>query len=395
LNSLKLLHIISGVWEHTGGPSESLPGLCTALVDEGCEVTLAALDGPMANSVWECQASGVKVQLFKPNFRHTIWYSSDLSRQLPALAQCVDVIHVHGLWEYPMWVGGQVARKFNIPLVMSPRGSLNPLALTRSRWKKKLVGSVFDDKNLKAASCLHATANAEYLGFRRYGLTNPVAVIPNAVNSVNIDGVSKNIVLELFPELIGKRILLFLSRINPTKGLIDLAKAWGEVASKNPDWHLVIAGPDERGHLAEVQKAFAENGVVGQVSFTGPLYGRNRESVLASADLFILPTHTENFGIAIAEALSAGIPVITTHGAPWEGLKTHDCGWWVPIGKDGLVSALLEALTIPEGALRDMGCHGKVWTEESFTWAAAAKSMMAVYRWLLNQNQPPGCVRFD
>jgi glycosyltransferase involved in cell wall biosynthesis len=391
---INVLHVISGVWEHSGGPAESLPGLCTALVDEGCKVTLAALQGPMADSVWKCQASGVNVHLYKPNFRHTIWYSSEMHRQLAALAKEADIVHVHGLWEHPMWIGGQIARKLQIPLVMSPRGSLNPTALTRSRWKKKLVGSVFDNRNLRAAACLHATANAEYLGFREYGLKNPVAVIPNAVNTVTLEDLSKDTVIKRYPELKNKRILLFLSRINPTKGLLDLAKAWGEVGLKHPEWHLVIGGPDERGHLAEVRRAFNENSTSKQVLFTGPLYGKDRDSILANADLFILPTHTENFGIAIAEALSAAVPVITTHGAPWEGLKTHNCGWWVPVGSDGLALALTEALTMPKLTLLEMGDHGKKWMQESFTWKVTAKSMMAVYRWLLKQQQSPKCVRF-
>lgn len=393
---LKILHTISGLWKHTGGPAESVPGLCTALVSEGCKVTLATLSGQIADTVLKSKDEGVNIQLFKPNFRHTIWYSSEMARKLPSIALQADVVHVHGLWEHPMWLGGKVARQLNIPLVISPRGSLNPTALKRSRWKKRVVAVLFDHRNLRAAACLHATTDIEYKGFRDYGLTNPVAIIPNAVNFSTFDvPPAVEIIKERFPACRGKLLILYMSRINPTKGLLNLAQAWGEVAPKYPDWHLLIAGPDERGHLSEVKKAFKRYGASNQVTYTGPLYGRERSAAFALTELFILPTHTENFGIVIAEALSAGIPVITTHGAPWSELKESNCGWWVPIGTEHLTKALKEAMGLSTNERRNMGANGRALIESKYTWKQIAAKMVDVYNWILHGGSTPDCIRLN
>jgi len=393
---MHVLHVISGLWKHTGGPAESTPGLCTALVQAGCEVTLATLDGPMAETVWTSQAAGVNVRLFRPNWRHTIYYSWEMARGLPTLARRVDIVHVHGLWEHPMWLGCRLARRFGKPLVITPRGSLEPVRLKKSRWKKTLVSSLIDNRNLRAADCLHATADSELQSFRKYGLNNPVAVIPNAVNlSAFSETSTGREITNRFPACQGKRILLFMSRINPIKGLLDLAKAWGEVAFDYPDWHLLVVGPDERGHLAEVQKAFYRSGAAPKTTFAGALYGPDRTAAFAAAELFILPTLNENFGVVIAEAIGFGLPVITTHGAPWSGIEEHRCGWWVPVGKAGLVGALRKALGLSQDELAEIGQRGKLWVQQTFTWDAVAREMIAVYRWLLTQSSQPECVRLD
>ena len=389
-----ILHVISGLWKHSGGPAEGIPGLCKALVKDDCNVTLALLDGNFAAPVIDCKNAGVDLQIFKPTIRHTIWYSHDMKKNLPRLIEKFDVIHVWGLWEYPMWLGCKLALKKGIPLVISPLGSINPNALSRSRWKKWIVGKLYDNRHLKSAACLNATSKYEYEGIRQYGLNNPVAVIPHVINFPNKIDLDYDDIFNRFSEFKGRRLMLYVSRINPSKGLIDLAEAFGELAAKCPDWHLVVAGSEEEGHLAEVKLAFKENGIENKVTFTGPVYGKDKDMLFNIAELFVLPTHTESFGIAIAEALSMGMPVITTHGAPWEELETKECGWWVPIGADGIKEALEAALPLPTERLRSMGTIGKKWVENEFSASATAQKMIAVYRWMLNQEAMPEVIYF-
>lgn len=391
---LRVIHVISGLWRHTGGPAATVPGLCTALAQAGCDVTLAILDGPIADAVWQCRDAGVNVRTFKSNLRHSIWYSAEMARELPALAANADLIHVHGLWEHPMWVGGWAARRLGIPFLISPRGSLEPAALQRSRWKKAPIALCCDGPNLRAATCLHATAEGERDACRAFGLSNPVAIIPNAVTLP--DALPPNADLTArFPALRGKRVLLYMSRINPTKGLLDFAEAWARLAPAHPDWHFLMAGPDECDHAAEVLTVFQRLGVADRVTYTGPLYGEERLAAFATAEMAVLPTHHENFGLAVAEALWFGRPVITTQGAPWRGLHDHQCGWWVPIGPEALTTALQAALPLSPAALAAMGARGKEWVNRTFTWQAVARDMLEVYRWLLQQGERPTCVTED
>jgi len=247
---------------------------------------------------------------------------------------------------------------------------------------------------LRTAVCLHATADSELRSFRTYGLNNPVAVIPNAVNlSAFSEKSTGREITNRFPACRGKRILLFMSRINPLKGLLDLAEAWGEVAFDYPDWHLLVVGPDERGHLAQVQRAFDRSGALSRTTFAGPLYGPDRTAAFTAAELFVLPTLNENFGVVIAEALGFGLPVITTYGAPWSGIEQHRCGWWVPVGKTALVGALRQALCLSRDELAEIGQRGKLWVQRTFTWDVVAQEMIAVYRWLLGRSPLPKCVR--
>jgi glycosyltransferase involved in cell wall biosynthesis len=205
------------------------------------------------------------------------------------------------------------------------------------------------------------------------------------------------------------RTILFLSRIHPKKGLLDLVEAWtaviqnSEFGIQNSDmWRVVVAGGDENGHLAEVKAEIAKLGARSReqgakrfeesFQFIGEVADEAKWDLYRNADLFVLPTHSENFGIVIAEALACGMPVITTRGTPWEDLITHRCGWWVEIGAKPLAEALNEAMRLSDEERRAMGLRGRRLVEENYTWPAAAKKMMAVYRWMLESGLRPECV---
>jgi len=290
----------------------------------------------------------------------------------------VDVLHDNGIWLPHNHRLAELAVRRGIPRVVSTRGMLEPWAMNHKRWKKSLAWWVYQRRDLKRARCHHTTAETEARHVERLGLGVPLCVIPNGVDVppqvARTEGKNE--------ERGGRKIALFLGRIHPKKGLPMLIEAWARV---RPDgWLLQIAGPDEAGHRAQVQNAVSAAGLSEVVFFVGAIEGEEKESAFSDADLFVLPTHSENFGIAVAEALAHGLPVLTTTGAPWSRLPELGCGWWVDVGVDEIAAGLRQATSCDTETLRAMGARGRKWVRAEFGWERIAKEFMATYEGLLS-----------
>ncbi|MDA8239918.1 MAG: glycosyltransferase [Nitrospiraceae bacterium] len=389
---MKILQAISGIWEHTGGPAESVPKLCSALARYGNNVSILTLDGLLSSATEECRADGVEICTVS----HHRQVSFAVFKASLVLSKQVDLVHGHGLWLPTNWAAGRAARRNNKPLVISLRGSLNPKALNHSRWKKLVAGFLFDNKYLRAARCLHATSTEEYKAIRSYGLKNPVAIIPNGVETkffVNLSVENEFFKRHYVSE--DKKILLYLSRISWEKGLEDLAVAWGKVAGDFTDWELVIVGQGRPDYVSKVKGIFQKGPGWDRVKWLGLLTGADKFAAYAAASLFVLPSHTENFSLVTAEALAAGLPVITTHGTPWSELPEKGCGWWIPIGAESLTKTLCAALALPENILKEMGVRGKALIGSKYSWSVIAEEMINVYEWVMGNREIPSCVRLD
>jgi glycosyltransferase involved in cell wall biosynthesis len=238
---------------------------------------------------------------------------------------------------------------------------------------------------LRQAACLHATSDQEYNEIRLAGLENPVSVIPNGIDVPKLDS-------PLDFDRCGRRRVLSLGRIHPKKGLDRLLCAWALVEAEFPDWELKIVGPVEGDHDKELSRLRTELGLC-RVAIDGPIYGSAKFALYAGSDLFVLPTLNENFGLTVAEALACGVPVITTKGAPWQGLNSEGCGWWVDHPAEAIAAALAEAMTMPQTALQAMGRSGRTWMERDFSWTPIAREMLAVYQWLTYGGERPRTVR--
>lgn len=302
--------------------------------------------------------------------------------------QQVSLVHNHGVWLPVNHWAARVARYYNIPLIIHPRGMLEPWAMNYNRWKKKLAMFIFQQRDLITAKALVATSQAEYESIRRIGLKNPVALIPNGVEHAASDVGTGTIA--------GKRVevrtALFLSRVHEKKGLLNLIRAWGKL--KPEGWRLCIAGPDEGGHLAEVMTLARELNVVSSVRYVGVVDGAEKSALYCNSDLFVLPTYSENFGVVVAEALAHGLPVITTKGAPWADLETYGCGWWIDIGVDPLVVALQQAIALTDEQRQAMAQRGRQYVRR-YNWQDIGQQTADVYRWLLGQGPQPNCIRLD
>lgn len=385
---IKVLHVTAALWENIGGPSESVPKLCRELLKyEDLELTLITLEGNLSESVISAQNFGLEVLTLGTFSKRNIWFTPSYIKYLPKIIEHADIVHVHGLWLHPMWEACRLSIKNNKKLIITPRGSLEPVRLKKSSWKKKIVAPFFDNKYLKKADCIHVTAFSEYKGIRSYELKNPVAIIPNGV-----DIPSQELIKAIDLKKIGvnleskKRICLFMSRINPTKGILNLLKAWKVIYHEFQAWHLIIAGPDEREYSKTIRNYISQNKLNSSVSMIDPVYGNQRFSLMSEAELFVLPTTNENFGIVIAESLSCGTPVITTHGAPWDEIEQHNCGWWIPFGENQLIKALKSGMSLSHNDLKSMGQNGKILVIKNYNWDEIGLKMYDLYSSLMNNS---------
>jgi glycosyltransferase involved in cell wall biosynthesis len=362
-----------------GGLAASVPALARALDRHGAAVSVVGIVDPAAPEA--AQDWGPSVHAHRARSPRAFGYAPGLSATLAQLAP--DVIDVQGLWTYPSLASLRHHHRTGAPYVVTPHGMLDPWARARSAWKKRIVRLWFEDEHLRHAACLRATAEMEAEHFRSFGLRNPIAVVPNGVD---------------VPPLVhpartngAPRRLLFLSRIHPKKGLPLLLRAWARLASAHQDWELFIAGPDEVGHTAEMKRLASRIGLE-RLHWSGPVEGEAKTALYRSADLFVLPTHAENFGLVVAEALAHGVPVVTTRHAPWEGLQTHRCGWWIPLEEAVLTETLAQAMTCDIQELHEMGVRGHRWMEREFNWKSVAEKMATVYDWVIGKAARPDTV---
>jgi len=265
---------------------------------------------------------------------------------------------------------------------------LSPAALRFSRIRKRAFWNLLQGRVIHRSACIHVTSAQEYEEIRNFGLANPIAIVPNGIDLPESPEYEQ-------PENASTgRVVLSLGRIHPKKGLDRLVRAWAELEPRHPRWGLRIVGPSEAGYGSELS-ALAQSLGLARVVVDGPLYDHAKWDAYRSADVFVLPTLNENFGLTVAEALAAGTPVISTKGAPWSRLESEDCGWWIDHGVEPLAVVLDRAMSMSRTSLKRMGDKGRAWMAREFSWDRAASDMLDVYRWLARGAEPPPTVQFD
>jgi glycosyltransferase involved in cell wall biosynthesis len=380
MSVLRVVHVIPSLAEVSSGPSYSVLRLCESLRDLGVQVTLASLDSPGHRQVpdWvrRFERSIGPARLGRSRAMAS-WLDEEAS------AGRVDLIHNHSLWMMPNVYPGDVARRRAVPYLVSPRGTLSAAAFASGSLAKRLMWPLFQRPSLQTTSCFVATSLAEALDIRRAGYEVPIASIPNGID-----------IPEMLRPRRQRRTLLYLGRIHPIKQVDVLVQVWARIAHTMPDWDLRIVGPDNNGHLDQLQRLANRLGTR-RLTFEGELRGERKLEAYREADLYVLPTKTENFGVTVAEALAAGTPVIVTTGAPWRDLGSRGAGWWIPQGADALEQALRTAMVMARVDLEIMGQRGHKWMAECFSWKGAAAQMFELYRWILSGSPiatRPACV---
>lgn len=375
---MRLVHVVPHISEEASGPSYSVRRLCASLAVLGHEVELSCLaaQGAIPGVRLDVHRQWSVMSRFAVSPSHTL--------ALRRKAEQVDIVHNHSLWSMVNVAAGCVVPGRQAKLVTSPRGTLSAWAFGRSSRVKTLLWPL-QRRALERADLLHATSEVEYREIREQGFKAPVAIIPNGIDLPD---------LMLERPTGHQRTLLFLSRIHPIKGVDRLLNAWRELQHLHPEWCLRVVGRGESGHECEI-KELAHSLKLARVEFPGPLYGVDKSRAYFSADLFVLPSHSESFGVAVAEALAHGIPAIVSQGAPWPGLEAEGCGWWVKHDVPSLTQALNMAMSVPPDLLEAMGRKGRSWMERDFVWRTIADRMASAYRWRLEGGGSPEWVRIS
>lgn len=365
---MRIAHVTSALDRHAAGVGVVVSALSAEQQKKGHEVRVFGLE----SSAWVegdrgCWR-GAPAEAFEVLGRpRSFGYAPDLAKALAHFNP--DIVHLHGLWMYPALAVWRWHRRTGKPYVCSAHGMLSPVALSFSAWKKWIARHMFQDATLAQATILHATTETEAEEFQTFGLKSPIAVVPLGIHVTAVPLTLR----EPF------RRVLSLGRFHPKKGLDRLIEAWSRLEDKYPDWLLDLVGPDEGGHMAELQK-LAEKLCLRRVTIRPPLHGSERDACMAAAELFVLPTRSENFALTVPESLMMATPVIATKGAPWPGLVQEHCGWWIEQGVEPLVAALEEAMHLTDEERHILGQRGRAWMLRDYAWASVTDKMLNVYQ---------------
>jgi glycosyltransferase involved in cell wall biosynthesis len=372
---MRILHIISSLDISQGGPSMSVSEFGLHLAQKDIEICLLSVksknpyikDSPLKNLVVTLVDKGMLEKTMNEICR------------VPG----ADLLHGHGLWQMPVHKMSGSARKMKIPYIISPHGMLEPWSLKTKKIKKGLALWGYQRRDLVNASCIHATSLSEAENIRKLGFTNPIAVIPNGIDLSQFN-------LPVNKQPGDKKTILFLSRIHPKKGCELLIEAWHQIdKDTRKGWQVEIAGAGEESYIRSLKELITKKGLSAEIKLTGPRYNEERLSAYHNADLFVLPTYSENFGLVIAEAMACGLPVITTRGTPWEELNSLNAGWWTDIGVDPLVNSMKAALQLQDDDLKKMGINGRKLVEENYSILSLTIKMKQLYNWILGNCEKP------
>jgi glycosyltransferase involved in cell wall biosynthesis len=290
-------------------------------------------------------------------------------------------VHHHALWLRTLHYAHNAARHFGVPLVIAPRGMMSGWAYHHHRWRKKLAELIVHPDALAAATGWHATSDEEAEDIRRLGFKQPICVAPNGVTAPTADelAVARSHWHQLCPAAQQRPVALFYSRLHRKKRLRELFDLW--LGTDTGNWLLLLVGLPEEYSIAEINGWIAAAGAQERVAVFD---GTGHPPPYAVSSLFLLPSHSENFGLVIAEALTARVPVLTTDTTPWRSLSQHNAGWCVPW--EDFSAALSTALKTPVDELTTMGAIGRTWAEQEFTWERSGQLLLDFYQRLRHES---------
>jgi glycosyltransferase involved in cell wall biosynthesis len=390
---MKILQIVPSISLIYGGPSQMVLGLAPALARHGAEVTILTtdsngdtgqkpLDVPLGEAV---KQDGYEIRYFRCSPFRRYKFSLDLLRWLHKNAHEYDVAHIHALFSPVSSAAAAVCRQKKLPYILRPLGTLDPADLRKKSQLKKIYAAVLERDNIAGAAALHFTSNQEAKVSSRFGVKTRDIVLPNGVTPSTASSDNTIRLQYGIPEHVP--LVLFMSRIDPKKGLDLLIPALEKIKAQGNTFHFVLAGtnPQDPSYEEAIKTRLQNSSLQPHTTITGFVTGEAKSALLQAADLFVLPSYYENFGIAVAEAMVAAKPVVISDQVHiWHDIYNSQSGWVTKTEVDSLTNSLTEALQNPDER-KNRGTNAQNYALQHYSWDGIGRQMIEIYKLIIKE----------
>jgi glycosyltransferase involved in cell wall biosynthesis len=374
---MKILHVIADLDPSKGGPPAACRGAARVMARRGHEVRIVTTERGFVSAAGD----GIKnleieaLRASKPDFFGTSWA---MRRRLRELIPDADVVHLHSLYLFHDWAAGQLCRRFDKPYIVRPHGSLDPYIYRQRRWRKAVLEAAFQNAILRDAAGLHYTTQEEWDLARPFAGNPRGCVIYNGIDLDDYRPASRAALRARFPQIGPGKVVLFLGRLSPKKGLDILIDAFAEVVRLHPALRLVMAGPDE-GMKPMLLDRMKQLGITESCVFTGLVAGEDKQALLYGSDIFVLPSLSENFAITVVEAAVCGLPIIMSDRVNlWHEFDAANAASIVPPTAEAVARSLAQLVDDPASAAA-MAARGSVLARQHFTWEGLGDQYEQMY----------------
>ena len=391
--ALNILQIVPSISLVYGGPSQMVRGLSQALAHQGANVTVlttdangdegqAPLEVPLNQPV---ETDGYQTVYFRCSPFRRYKFSLQLLQWLTRHGSEYDIAHIHALFSPVSSMAATVARWQRLPYILRPLGTLDPADLAKKKQIKQLYAALLERPNLQGAAALHFTSEQEARVSERFGVNTEDIVLPLGValpGATCSDTEAQQLIRQRYGIPGYVPIVLFMSRLDPKKGLDLLLPALESLRQSNHAFHFILSGgnPQDQAYVEAIGQQIKDSAIANCTTLTGFVSGELKLQILQAADLFVLPSYYENFGIAVAEAMMAGKPVVISDQVHiWQDIQGSQSGWVTGCEQRELTQALAEALA-DDAERRQRGENGRGFAQENYGWAAIAARMIEQYR---------------
>lgn len=378
---MNILHVLGSIDTASGGPVRSVSGLSQALAHNGHSSTILGAVSVVSGGSATIDSAQVTRLSASPLSRFWAGHSLLAKGPITDLVASADVVHIHGLWHYPGYVAARQAKHLGRPTLISPRGSLQSWGLAQGYLKKSVYARVLQRPFMENASACHALTDVERSEIEAFGIPNArIRVCPNGVGCPPLDGADGRPFRGAFPQVDGKRFILFVGRIHPKKGVDLLLQAFLTSAHHLPeDIVLVLAGPDEAGLVKDLRRQAEQRGLQHRVLFTGLLDDALTFSAMRAASFLVHPSYSEGLSRVSLEALAAGLPMVATKACNLEGID-GEIGVLVDPSQQDIARALVElGRDASQEELDQMSAKARTKAESTFSWNRIAHTMESIY----------------
>jgi glycosyltransferase involved in cell wall biosynthesis len=370
--ALRVLHVTLTPGPSGGGVAAYLQQLTQYLDNLNVSSTIFGLQAP---GELDHDRNDPRYIVLPAGKQRELELSARVQQKLTGLIASTDLIHIHGLRSRLANAACRIAKRQSIPIVISPHGQLHTWLMKQRRIRKRLLDFIWTDHWMRQCRWVHAMSEQESQHIKHLYPKVRTEVIPIGLDLSSTITPASRESLRSGLALQDKRWLLYFGTLDPRKGIDDLLLAWQGIKHRHPEWQLVVAGRDPSGRLASLQAEFNDESTI----FLGEVDEEEKWGMLSEAELFVLPTHSEAFGIAMLEAMSVGTPVLTTKDAPWPELENKEAGWRIEKGAESLEETSAVILNLPDRDFERRGKNAQAWARSCFDGRTLAAKMKNAY----------------